>query len=39
MIVLRQSTAAVRSIGPFVDFTDGATTEEALTVTSAEIIC
>jgi hypothetical protein len=35
--VLRQSTSAVRAIGPFVDYTNGALTEEALTVTNAEI--
>ena len=35
--ILRHSTACVTAIGPFVDFTDGATSEEALTVTNAEI--
>ena len=36
--VLRQSTAATVVLGPFVDFTDGATTEEVLTVSAAEVI-
>jgi hypothetical protein len=37
MQVLRQSTAATVAIGPFVDGTDGATAETALTLSQADI--
>jgi hypothetical protein len=38
MSILKQSTAAILKIGPFVDSTDGVTPEDALTIAQANIL-